>query len=146
MRGMSLNRVSFSTTALTALKKSARAAFPAEACGLLVGRGRRVERLVPLPNAAPNRRAVRFAIDPARYAAAERAAARAKLAVLGVWHSHPLSPAAPSETDAAFIADWPEWVHVIARVDIVDKKPAVGEIRAYRKEGRAIVEIPVGVS
>ena len=141
-----MERVSLSTVAMTALRKAARASFPAEACGLLLGKGRRVERLVPLPNAAKDRRAVRFAIDPARYAAAERAAARAKLAVLGVWHSHPLSPAAPSETDAAFIADWPEWVHVIVRVDVQDKKPAVNDVRAYRREGRRIVEVPVGVS
>lgn len=141
-----MDRVSFSTVALVALKKSARSAFPAEACGLLLGRSRRVQRLAAMPNAAKDRRAVRFAIDPARYAAAERAAARAKLSILGVWHSHPLSPAAPSETDAAFIADWPEWVHVIARVDVDDRKPVVKEVRAYRRDEKKIVEIPIGIS
>ena len=141
-----MQRISLSSAAIVQIARAVRAAFPEEACGLLVGAADRVRLFRPLRNTARDRRRVRFEIAPADYRAIERAAAAKKLTVLGVFHSHPATPAVPSETDAAFIATWPDWVHVIARVDVGPKGPAMGEIRAYTGRGRKIVEVPVGVS
>jgi proteasome lid subunit RPN8/RPN11 len=82
-----------------ALVAEAVAAAPREACGLLVGRGRVVQRIVPARNvdASPTR----YTIDPADHFAALRAARRDGLAVIGAYHSHPVGPPAPSPFDRA---------------------------------------------
>ncbi len=78
----------------------AAAASVDEVCGLLLGRGGRVERALPCRNvaAAP---AVRFELDPAALLAAHRAARAGGRAVLGHYHSHPSGEARPSPRDAA---------------------------------------------
>lgn len=77
----------------------ARAGAPREVCGLLVGRDRRVERVVPTANDAV--RATEYAIPPEAHFAAIRAARADGLEVIGAFHSHPGSPAEPSPRDAA---------------------------------------------
>lgn len=77
----------------------ARAGAPREVCGLLVGRGRTVERLVETPNAAE--RDCEYAIPPEAHFAALRAARGDGLAIIGAYHSHPASAARPSARDAA---------------------------------------------
>ena len=73
--------------------------LPDEACGLIVGRfgSDLVDRFVPLRNAAASSKI--YEIDPADWAAAEDAADREKLTILGVVHSHTHSSAYPSPTD-----------------------------------------------
>ncbi|MBU6166261.1 MAG: M67 family metallopeptidase [Alphaproteobacteria bacterium] len=72
----------------------------AEICGLLVGRGTRVERLVPARNVSADP-ARSFEIDPATLLAAHREARGAGQQVIGHWHSHPNGHSAPSARDAA---------------------------------------------
>ena len=48
-----------------ALVVEAAAAAPREACGLLVGRGHEVHRIVPAPNVDPS--PTRYTIDPVSY-------------------------------------------------------------------------------
>lgn len=71
-----------------------------EVCGLLLGTGHRVARLVPARNVAHNP-AHSFEIDPATLLAAHRDARGDGLAVIGHWHSHPNGRAEPSARDAA---------------------------------------------
>lgn len=94
---------------LDALVTAAVAAAPREACGLLVGRGWKVHRVVPARNvdASPTR----YTIDPADHFAALRDARRDGLAVLGAYHSHPAGPPVPSPADLAEAA--PDFVYVI---------------------------------
>lgn len=77
----------------------AQRAAPREACGLLVGVGRRVVRVVPTANAADSDS--RYAIPPEEHFAVLRQARLDGLDVLGAYHSHPRSAAVPSPSDTA---------------------------------------------
>jgi proteasome lid subunit RPN8/RPN11 len=78
---------------------AARRAAPREGCGLLVGTGCRVVRVVETANAASS--PTLYAIPPEEHLAAVRAARAEGLDVIGAYHSHPHSTAVPSATDAA---------------------------------------------
>jgi proteasome lid subunit RPN8/RPN11 len=75
----------------------AAAVAPDEACGLLVGRGDAVTRSARARNATPS--PTRYQVDPADHFAAVRGARAEGLEVIGGYHSHPASAAAPSPTD-----------------------------------------------
>ena len=87
--------------AVAAMQAHAAAAFPLEACGLLLGEGRRIIEAVPTDNVHPAP-ATHFEIDPQALIDAHRAArAGAAPQVVGYYHSHPSGRAAPSATDRA---------------------------------------------
>ena len=90
------------------------AAHPKEACALLIGkkteREHRVERVLPIPNIAEGSNT--YQLDPLAWRAAELRARAADLEVLGVWHSHPRTPATPSPKDRA--GAQPGWSHAIS--------------------------------
>ena len=94
---------------LAAVTRRAAAAFPAECCGLLLGRPEggetvRVERVEPCVNRARDRHG-RFTISPAALMAAYRLARDRGERVVGTYHSHPRGPAVPSDLDRA--SAWP---------------------------------------
>jgi proteasome lid subunit RPN8/RPN11 len=115
--------------------------LPDEACGLIVGRfgSDVVDRFVPLRNAAASSKI--YEIDPADWAAAEDAADREKLAILGVVHSHTHTSAYPSPTDVrdADMSDpFGMWHFVI--VSLKHPEPA---LRSFRITDGKIQETPV---
>lgn len=82
---------------------------PLEACGLLAGKGDRVEGVLTVRNAEQS--PVRFRMDPQeQYHAFEWIDAQA-LDLVGIYHSHPSGPEVVSPTDIAEAAY--EVVHVI---------------------------------
>lgn len=89
--------------ALAAMRAHAQAAFPHEACGLLLARGTAIveARAAANVHATP---ATHFEIDPQALIDAHRAARAGGPAVAGYYHSHPHGPAAPSATDRACAA------------------------------------------
>jgi proteasome lid subunit RPN8/RPN11 len=89
--------------ALEAIRAAAERALPEEACGLLFGRDRLVERAIPARNVhpAPQRR---FEIDPQALIDAHRAARQGGPEVVGYYHSHPAGPAKPSAADREMAA------------------------------------------
>ncbi|MFN4164907.1 MAG: M67 family metallopeptidase [Ferrovibrio sp.] len=105
----------------------AMAAFPREACALLIGRDERgvliVERIVPAANlaATPERE---FELDPAVHVAELRRLREAggPQKILGHWHSHPNGRAEPSAQDAAMIFD-PAMLWLISAVDAAGAAP-----------------------
>ncbi len=86
-----------------AIKEQARAAFPRECCGLLIGLRDdemvRVTALHPARNLASAED--RFEIAPEDHFAALKAARLDGQAVVGCYHSHPNGAATPSATDLA---------------------------------------------
>ncbi|MCR6632570.1 MAG: M67 family metallopeptidase [Magnetospirillum sp.] len=99
---------------------AAEAAFPAEACGLIVGRGKgqlvRVTRVVPAANllAATGDR---FELDPAARLKLEKELREAggKDRIVGHYHSHTDGTAEPSATDRAMAFE-PDLAWVIVGV------------------------------
>lgn len=101
------------------LRRWAGDAYPDEACGLLIGRPRAgggwsVEEVRRARNLEPERTGDRYVLDPEAFLTADREARAAGLEVVGFWHSHPDSPAVPSETDRG--AAWPGYAYVIVSV------------------------------
>ena len=82
------------------LLAEATAAHPREACGLLLGRGDRIDEVRPCANVHPHREGF-FEIDPLALIAAHRAAREGGPQIIGYYHSHPEGPPEPSATDRA---------------------------------------------
>jgi proteasome lid subunit RPN8/RPN11 len=91
--------------AMKAMTDHAEAAFPNECCGFFYGtedgKVRSVITSTEVTNSKEGDQRRRFAISDMDYLRAERHAAKEGLTLLGVYHSHPLHPAIPSEHDLA---------------------------------------------
>ena len=83
---------------LDQLLAEAAAAHPRECCGLLLGRGDRIDDIRACANVhlSPERH---FDLDPAALIEAHRASRLGGPEVLGYYHSHPAGPPEPSATD-----------------------------------------------
>ncbi|KTG09454.1 peptidase [Haloprofundus marisrubri] len=105
---------------------------PREVCGVLVGdRGDEntpdtVTGVRRVPNVAADPR-TRYELDPETTLEAIESAENAGRDVVGFYHSHPESPARPSETDRKE-ATWKGYVYLIV-------SPRNDEIRAWRWSG-----------
>ncbi len=93
--------------------------FPDECCGFLFGDeteggDRNFTEIMVVDNSKAGDRRRRFEISAKDYLRAERFADENGLALLGVYHSHPLSPAIPSEHDR--VAAQPYFSYIIASV------------------------------
>ncbi len=120
------------------LRRWAGAGYPNEACGVLIGTGDAAERTVAevrrARNLEPRRSTDFYVLDPEAFLAADREAREDGLDIVGFWHSHPDSPAVPSETDRA--RAWPGYVYVIVSV----RSGRAGEIRAWTLENESFQE------
>ncbi len=94
-----MREVSVPRVLLEEIVRHAAEEAPAECCGLLIGSGDDVRASVRARNAEAS--ATRYLIDPVDHFAAIKQARRAALEVVGAYHSHPHSAAAPSPTDLA---------------------------------------------
>lgn len=120
------------------LEAWARAGYPVECCGLMLGRpeeGRaEVQAVRQARNLNTERAEDRYELDPEDFLAADREARAGGLEIVGVWHTHPDHPAIPSETDRA--AAWPGWSYVILEV----AGGRVAALRSWRLAGEAFEE------
>jgi proteasome lid subunit RPN8/RPN11 len=132
------SRLRLEEAVIEVIDAAALANYPHEACGLLVGRATRaatvVERSEPARNLAVDRLADRYLLDPDDFYAADQAARRDGLDIVGVWHTHPDHPAQPSPTDLE--AAWPGLSYLIVSV----AAPGVVERRAWRLDGDKFIE------
>lgn len=97
-----------------------RLAAPIEACGYLAGSEGRITSYYPLTNI--DNREDHFSFDPQEQFVAQKSARREGLKIIGVYHSHPVTPARPSTEDIALAYD-PAALYVI--VSLMDEKPVI---------------------
>ncbi len=113
-----------------AMETDARKCFPDECCGFFFGHHERENRVVThayaVQNAKEGDKRRRFAISALDYMKAEQYALEQGLALLGVYHSHPLHPAIPSEHDLAVAQ--PVFSYIILNVT----ETGVGHIRSWQ--------------
>jgi len=105
----------------------ARRDAPIEACGYLAGKDGIVLHAFPLRNADES--AEHFSFDPAEQFAVIRAIRSAGLREMAVYHSHPASPARPSQEDIRLAFD-PGISYVI--ISLAAENP---EVKSFRIRG-----------
>jgi proteasome lid subunit RPN8/RPN11 len=130
---VSSRTVTITKTAIDDMLAHARETAPDECCGLLVGRRGFIERNIRAKNlqASPTR----YSIDPADHFAAIHDARSRGQSVIGAYHSHPATPAIPSESDLSEAAGGADFLYVI--VSLFER----GDVRAYRLRRGAMVEV-----
>ena len=118
--------ISISPQDLSAIREHGERDYPYECCGLLIGRFdadgvKIVVETYPISNAREeSAKRNRFLIEPAELMRGEKYAASKKLDVVGFYHSHPESPAVPSQYDLEHA--WPMYSYII--VSVMSQKAA----------------------
>ena len=97
--------------------------YPYECCGLLLGsysdEGKVVTETYPISNAREETaKRNRFLIEPAELMRGEKYAREHDLEVVGFYHSHPDSPAEPSQYDLEHA--WPTYSYIIVSTQAGD--------------------------
>ena len=125
---------------LEKIHRHARATYPEECCGFLIGTGAAVSEARPTENAHPDHRQTRYTIPPLEVLRLDRELRTSELVHLGFYHSHPDHPAVPSDFDLA--RAWPGYVYAI--VSVIGGEPR--GMRAWRLDPgtRRFSEEPVG--
>jgi proteasome lid subunit RPN8/RPN11 len=128
-----------------ALVTHARAEYPNEACGLIVGDapaadGGRALRFEPTRNRAAS--PLRYEIDPDDLLRLTIAADDADEVFWAIVHSHVRSPARPSPTDIG-LAFYPDALYLLVSLSDDEADPATGEpsVRAWRIVAGAVHEV-----
>jgi len=120
----------FSEKLAQRIRTQAAESYPHECCGALLGADRESSRevvdLFPVVNRRDDSPRNRFSIAPDDFRAAEEAAQKRGLELVGWYHSHPDHPALPSEYDREHA--WPWFSYVI--VSVADRRP--GEMKSWR--------------
>lgn len=128
----------------------ARAGYPNEACGLVIGSapvadGGRALRFVPCRNRAAS--PYRYEIDPDDLLRLTIEAEDADEAFWAIVHSHVKSPAVPSPTDVG-LAFYPEALYILVSLAPEHADPVTGSpgVRAWRIVDGAVSEVPLEVA
>lgn len=104
--------------------------YPHECCGALLGREEGADRnvlgVVPLENRRNDSPQNRFSIKPEDVLRAEKEARANGWDLIGWYHSHPDSPARPSEYDCEHA--WPWYSYIIFQVEKAEPR----EMRSWR--------------
>ena len=108
---------------------------PIEACGILAGDNGRVEKFYKMRNSEQRRD--HFMMSPEEQFAVVKDIRSVSLEMLAIYHSHPETPARPSDEDVRF-AVTPGVIYVI--LSLMDNNPVV---KGFRIEDDSINEVPV---
>ncbi len=108
---------------------------PYEVCGLLGGQDQEVQEVYPIKNTEAS--TVSYFMDPKEQLQAMKAMRQKGQKMVGIYHSHPVAEAYPSQKDVS-LAFYDDVAYVI--VSLMHESP---QVRAFEiKEGR-IREIPI---
>ena len=98
--------------------EEAKAGYPYECCGLLVGdkSKNKVCAVYPVENKNKVRAQDRYEIDSKTFDEIDRDATKKGLSIIGIYHSHPDHPAEPSAFDKECANVWTEYSYIIVSV------------------------------
>lgn len=115
----------------------ARAELPNEACGLLAGKGTEAQKRFGMTNADASPE--HFTFLPAEQFQVLRAARSEGLDIIANYHSHPVTPARPSEEDIKLAFD-PNILYII--VSLAAAEPVV---KAFHIRQGVVENVPVEI-
>ncbi len=116
------------------LIEQGRSKAPLEACGYLAGTGGLVERHFPMANT--DKSEYHFTLDPEEQFKVFNETRKMGFEILAVYHTHPASPARPSEEDLKLAYD-PDMVYMI--ISLLEKEC---EVKAFKiRNGKAYEEV-----
>jgi len=113
--------------------------FPLEVCGILGGDGTTVKSLYPMTNTDASNE--HFMMDPREQFAAVKAMRADGEWMVAIYHSHPESPARPSQEDIR-LALTPDVYHLI--VSLQDREHPV--VRAFRISEGVVDPVPIEIT
>lgn len=113
---------------------------PKEVCGILAGKGGKVEKVYKMTNASDSPESCYF-MDPKEQLKVMKEIRNAGLEIVGIYHSHPATEAYPSVRDVE-LAFYPEASYIIISL----KKKEAPELRAFRMVAGHIEEEVIGES
>jgi proteasome lid subunit RPN8/RPN11 len=116
----------------------AQAELPREACGLLAGRGGRVQRVIPIANVSRNP-TQHYYMDAVALGRHLPQIERESLTLLGFYHSHTTGEPIPSMTDIREAA-YPDAIHLI--VGLKHEKP---RLAAWSIRDERVLPIPLHI-
>jgi proteasome lid subunit RPN8/RPN11 len=125
--------ISISEQLLGSIREHGVRDYPYECCGLMLGRyetdGKVVRETYPISNAREeSAKRNRFLIQPEELMRGERYARSKDLEVVGFYHSHPDSPARPSQYDLEHA--WPTYSYIIVSTSEGDS----GDLFSWEQE------------
>jgi proteasome lid subunit RPN8/RPN11 len=117
----------------------ARREAPVEACGILAGRQTKVETLYEMTNVDNSHDHYMMAPEEQFDAVKDMRATGREM--LGIYHSHPATPARPSQEDIR-LALTPDVVYVILSL----QHPDTPEVKGYDIKNSTVNEVPVVIT
>ncbi|BAS25914.1 Mov34/MPN/PAD-1 family protein [Limnochorda pilosa] len=111
---------------------------PLESCGILGGHGDRADRFFPTTNGERSR--VGYSIPEKEILRVMRTLDAEGADLVGIFHSHPATPAYPSSTDIR-LAYYPEAYYLICSL----QNPRRPVIRAFRLRNGTVSERPIEI-
>jgi proteasome lid subunit RPN8/RPN11 len=123
---------------LDAVIGQAQEGFPLEVCGILGGTGNRVASRSPMTNTDASNE--HFMMDPKEQFAAVKAMRAAGEEMLVIYHSHPESPARPSQEDIR-LALTPNVCHLIVSLQERDQPVA----KAFRITAGVVEPVEINI-
>ncbi|MDR2041781.1 MAG: M67 family metallopeptidase [Tannerella sp.] len=124
---------------IDAIIRQARDELPDEACGLLAGIDTVVKKRFPLENT--DHSPEHFSFDPREQFRVLKEARSEGLRILANYHSHPSTPARPSDEDIRLAYD-PDILYLIA--SLASEPPVVRAFARNVEGGMTPVEIKIG--
>jgi proteasome lid subunit RPN8/RPN11 len=116
----------------------ARKHAPIEACGILAGSNGRVEKLYLTTNI--DNSSTHFMMEPKEQFATVKDIRSAGLEMLAIYHSHPETPARPSEEDIK-LALTPNVIYVIISLQNTNGS----SVKGFHISGNNITEVPIKI-
>lgn len=119
------------------MEEQGRREAPLEACGYAAGANGEIREILPLTNI--DKSAEHYSLDPKEQFAALKTARAKGLSLLGVYHSHPATPARMSAEDIRLAND-PDTLYLILSL-------VSGGLKAFTVDGdKKVNEVPVEIT